>query len=77
MFHQSYGVHIIPLMPLILLIASGANTHMHTEIHTETIVRNQASAGLQLGHSWFNNQQQPTLGYQQTSIDYQIQVGQQ
>ena len=32
-----------------------ANTHMHADVHTETILRNQAYASLWPALTWFKN----------------------
>ena len=45
------------IMPLVILIASGADTHTNTYIHvrTETISRNQVHAGHRPARTWFKN----------------------
>ena len=56
---ESISCHITPLV----INSLGADTHTHThthtnthkDIHTETILRNQASVGLRPVHAWFKN----------------------
>ena len=54
MFNQSYEVHI---MPLVLNSLGGGHTHTntHTDVRTETILRNQARASHRPVRAWFKN----------------------
>ena len=47
---ESISVYIAPLV-----IHSLGGGHTHTDVCTETILRNQVSAGLWLAHIWFKN----------------------
>ena len=56
----SISCHITPL--IINSLGGGhtqththTQTHAHTDVRTTTILRNQARAGLWLGHPWFKN----------------------
>ena len=44
-------------MPLVINSLGGVHTQTctHTDIRTETVLRNQASAGLLPAHVWFND----------------------
>ena len=43
-------------MPLVINNLRGGHTHihMHTDVHTETILRNQVHIGLRPAHAWYN-----------------------
>ena len=51
------------IMPLVINSLGGGhtNTHTHTDTRTETILRNQAHAGLRPARTWFKKPNQVHL----------------